>query len=252
MGDLIDDDVIESFLSGGGGGELHTVQDVFRLAVTEFSKADLVFGQGTVDALDEAHLLMLLELKLPLCNTAELLSKWGSARLTSVEVASLRKLIRRRVVDKVPVAYLCKGCYFQGEQLYVDSRALIPRSHIGELLNPASKHCLFPPPRGGKQQQRLTRPRLSRVRSVLDLCTGSGALDISAHRLFHQAQQAEGEEKEGEEGEGERLVVHASDVSGDALAVASINLESKGLSHSITLFQGDLFDALPPAPSSSS
>ena len=264
MGDLIDDDVIESFLSGGGGGELHTVQDVLRFAVTEFSKVGLVFGQGTMDALDEAHLLILLELKLPLCSTAELLSKWGSARLTAAEVAALRKLIQKRVTDKIPVAYLCKGCYFQGEQLYIDSRALIPRSHIGELLSPQSKHCLFPQSRrgaGGKPQKQQQQPAglsLANVRSVLDLCTGSGALAIAAHRLLHHAQHAQQAEGAQQEERGERedreertrqdVIVHATDVSGDALEVARINLERKGLTDSISLFRGDLYAALPSGP----
>jgi len=269
MPDLIGDDVVDSWtaLSRTGAAssgasaaapaaasELQTVGDVFRYAITEFSREEhaLAYGQGSVDATDEAHLLLMMHLNLPLSSTGAFMRQWGKSRLTGFEVSALLALITKRVRDKVPVAYLCKGCFQQGEKLYVDERCLIPRSHIGELLAPKSRFFLFKDNIAIRNESTSTStskskrgPRapgpleplpisLRSVRSVLDLCTGSGALAILAHRTLLQHNEDPG------------LVVHAADISSAALDVARINLQRKQLTSAIHLFCGDLWAALPP------
>ena len=259
MPDLIGDDVVDSWTalsrtgvassgaSAAAASELQTVGDVFRYAITEFSREEhaLAYGQGSVDASDEAHLLLLMHLSLPLSSTGAFMKQWGKSRLTGPEVSSLLALITKRIRDKVPVAYLCRGCFQQGEKLYVDERCLIPRSHIGELLAPKSRFFLFknniavanevkskrgPPAPGPSEPLPIS---LRSVRTVLDLCTGSGALAILAHRTLQHNEDPE-------------LVVHAADISSAALDVARINLQRKQLSSAIHLFCGDLWAALPP------
>lgn len=242
MGDLIDDNLIDSFLGHGTPQQdLQTILDVFRFALTEFSRPEalLSFGQPAIDAMEEAHLLMILQLRLPLSSTAEFLERWGSSRLTSLEVETLTELIAKRAEKKIPVAYLCKGCFQQGEQFYVDERALIPRSFIAELLNHQSKHFLYRTKRG-KQARAAASPsvsptvELSNIRSVLDMCCGSGALAILAYRML---QHNSGGLWDG--------IIHAVDISPPALEVASINIKSKGLGSRVSLFEGDLYQALP-------
>ncbi|HSR81638.1 MAG TPA: HemK family protein methyltransferase, partial [Hyphomicrobiaceae bacterium] len=63
------------------------------------------------------------------------------------------------------------------------------------------------------------------IGTILDLCTGSGCLAILAALVFPQA------------------VVDASDISIDALAVATRNVADYGLDERIALSQSDLFEA---------
>jgi len=240
MGDLIDDEVIHSYLgrADSSAGELQTIGDVFRFAITEFSRPSLSFGQATVDPTDDALLLLLLHLKLPLSSTSTFLKNWGRARLTQAEVHALRALIARRVTDKVPVAYLCKAAFQQGEKLFVDERVLIPRSHIGELLAPKSRFFLYRTPTTKSTAAPWGLPlQLPGIQSVLDLCTGSGALAILAYRMLASL------------GDGRSRVIHATDISADALAVAEINLRDKRMDKDVVLARGDLFAALSGAAS---
>ncbi|MBN2714247.1 MAG: peptide chain release factor N(5)-glutamine methyltransferase [Deltaproteobacteria bacterium] len=64
--------------------------------------------------------------------------------------------------------------------------------------------------------------------TVLDLCTGSGCVAVAV------ASECPG------------VTVHATDISPEALAVAARNVAKHDLSQRITLFEGDLFEALPP------
>ena len=251
---------------------LRTVLDVFRYAVTRFSQAGapfhaarpshraapasppatalplLAFGQSTTDATEEAHLLLLLFLSLPLTPTADFLRVYGRARLSQPEVDALLLFVERRCgradacgqrASRTPVAYLLKGCFLQGERLYVDERALIPRSFIAELLSPASKYCLFDAPHGARPPASAGRRRsAASVRRVLDLCCGSGALAILAFRLL----AARGGGAEGEGGEG--LSIDCADICAGALEVCRRNIRDKGLELHIRTHLGDGFGAL--------
>jgi ribosomal protein L3 glutamine methyltransferase len=64
------------------------------------------------------------------------------------------------------------------------------------------------------------------VRTILDLCTGSGCLAILAALSYPDAE------------------VHAADISADALEVAARNIADHGLRDRITLHEGDLFAPL--------
>jgi len=64
------------------------------------------------------------------------------------------------------------------------------------------------------------------VRSVLDLCSGSGCLAIIAANVFGNAR------------------VDAVDISVDALAVAARNVEEYGLGDRVRLVESDLFGSL--------
>lgn len=107
-----------------------TLRDVFRYAVSRFSAAGLVFGHGTTNALDEAAFIVLEGLHLPV----DRLDIFLDARLTQADVARLAGLIEARVATRKPAAYLLNKTYIQGVPFYVDERAIVPRSFIGELL----------------------------------------------------------------------------------------------------------------------
>ena len=187
-----------------------SVRDLFRYAVSRFNGADLAYGHGATNAVDEAAFIVLEGLKLPI----DALDPFLDARLTRAERARLIALIDARVSTRKPAAYLLNRAYIQGVPFYVDERAIVPRSFIGELLF----HGLVGP--GAP----IDEP--SAVASALDLCAGGGSLAVLAARVFTNA------------------MIDAVELSADALAVARRNVEEHDLADRVTLHQGDLFAPL--------
>lgn len=192
--------------------ELLTIRDFLRWAVTGFRAGGVVHGHGTSSAIDEAAFLILETLKLPVDD----INPWLDARLLESERQTLADIISRRIVTRVPSAYLVKRAYIHGVPFYVDERVIVPRSYIGELM--------FSGIFGGEDVSLVEDP--SQVMSILDLCTGSGCLAILAAGLFPDAE------------------IDAVDLSPAALEVARINVEDHGLSDRIRLLEGDLYTAV--------
>ena len=192
--------------------QLSTVRDFLRWALSEFRRARVVHGHGATSAIDEAAFLILESLKLPVDD----INPWLDARLLDHEREMLAGIIRARVENRTPAAYLVKRAYIHGLSFHVDERVIVPRSYIGELM--------FSGIFGGEDAPLIED--VSQVTSVLDLCTGSGCLAIIASGIFPEAE------------------VDAADLSPDALDVARINLAEHGVEDRITLLQGDLFEAV--------
>jgi len=186
---------------------LRTLRDVLRYAVTRFNERPIFYGHGQLDAFDEAAFLVTRAMKLPM----ERMEIFLDAFLTHAEINTLIELIERRVKKRVPVAYLLGEAWLQGYRFWVDSRVIIPRSFIAELLKDRLAPWIKDP---------------GAVHSVLDLCTGSGCLAIIAADLFADAK------------------VDAAEISVDALAVAARNVEEYGLGERVRLIESDLFQEL--------
>jgi ribosomal protein L3 glutamine methyltransferase len=197
-----------------GPGELQTVLDHLRYAVSRFQEAGVVFAHGTTDSVAEAAFLVGEALHL----RPEQFESFATARVTAVESKTILDLIAARVTTRKPAAYLVNKVYMRGLPFYVDERVIVPRSFIGELLE---THF------GGAESEgaSLIDDPLA-VETVLDLCTGSGCLAILASRHFPNA------------------VIEAVDISKDALGVAARNVADYGLEEQITLHHGDLFAPL--------
>ena len=184
-----------------------TVRDWLRFAVTRFNEAGLSFGHGTTNARDEAAYLILHTLKLPLDRLDPFLDKTLSAE----EIEAVSRMLHRRVEQRVPAAYLTNEAWLGDFRFYVDERVIVPRSYIAELL----RDELSP----------WVKDRES-VGATLDLCTGSGCLAILLAQIFPNAR------------------VDATELSSDALEVASKNVSDYGLEERIRLVRGDLFAGL--------
>ena len=195
------DDILDAFV---------TLRDFFRYAVSRFNGANLAFGHGTTNAVDEAAFLVLEALHLPI----DALDPFLDARLLPAERARLLALIEARVATRKPAAYLLNRAYIQGEPFYVDERVIVPRSFIGELLF------------SGLVGEGALIENADEVATILDLCTGGGSLAILAARVFPHAR------------------IDAVDLSADALAVAKRNVDAHGLGERISLHEGDLFAPL--------
>jgi ribosomal protein L3 glutamine methyltransferase len=187
-----------------------TLRDWFRHAVSRFNAAGLAYGHGTTNAVDEAAFVVLEGLRLPI----DSLEPFLDARLLPEERRRLAELIDARVETRKPAAYLLGRAYIQGVPFYVDERAIVPRSFIGELLftGLVGEGGLIEAPEA--------------VAAVLDLCTGGGALAILAARVFPNAR------------------IDAVDLSADALEVARRNVSDHGLADRIALLEGDLYQPL--------
>jgi len=196
-------------------GELRTLLDFVRYAVSCFVEAKLVFAHGTTDPVAEAAFLV--------CETLHLhpdqFETFATARVTAAEGEKILDLIARRIATRKPAAYLVNKIYMRGLPFYVDERVIVPRSFIGELLE---SH--FGGEDGEEAGSLIDDP--SSVHHVLDLCTGSGCLAVLAARAFPNA------------------AIDAVDISKDALAVAARNIADYGLGERITLHRGDLFEPL--------
>jgi ribosomal protein L3 glutamine methyltransferase len=193
-------------------GELLTLLDFVRYAVSRFVEAKLVFAHGTTDPVAEAAFLV--------CETLHLhpdqFETFATARVTAREAKAILEVIARRVTSRKPAAYLVNKIYLRGLPFYVDERVIVPRSFIGELLD--SHFGVGSDDDGGSL---IEDP--GSVKHVLDLCTGSGCLAVLAARSFPQAR------------------IDAVDISKDALDVAARNIADYGLGERIKLHRGDLF-----------
>ena len=188
--------------------ELSTLRDLMRFAVSRFTEAKLFFGHGSDNAWDEAAYLLLHSLNLPL----DRLDPFMDARLTGAERTTTLEIIRRRITERLPAAYLTKEAWLGDFRFYVDERVIVPRSHIAELLSEQLNPWVNDP---------------WAVERVLDMCTGSGCLAILAAEAFPEA------------------AVDAIDLSPDALAVARINVDDYGLGERVRLIHSDAFAAIP-------
>ena len=202
-----------------GAGELLTLLDFVRYAVSRFTEAELVFAHGTTDPVAEAAFLVCEALHLH----PDQFEAFATARITSAEGKKILDLIGRRVTTRKPTAYLVNKIYMRGLPFYVDERTIVPRSFIGELLD---THF------GRQENEEYDEEDGSligdpaSVHRVLDLCTGSGCLAILASRNFANAE------------------IDAVDISKDALAVAARNVGDYGLQDRLKLYRGDLFKPL--------
>jgi ribosomal protein L3 glutamine methyltransferase len=198
-------------------GELSTLLDFVRYAVSRFNEAGLVFAHGTTDPVAEAAFLV--------CETLHLhpdrFEAFATARVTAAEAKKILDLIARRVVTRKPAAYLVHKIYMRGLPFYIDERVIVPRSFIGELLD---SH-FSGEGEGADDAGSLIDDPLG-VERVLDLCTGSGCLAVLAARAFAQAQ------------------IDAVDISKDALDVAARNVAEYDLQDRVTLHRGDLFEPI--------
>jgi ribosomal protein L3 glutamine methyltransferase len=196
-----------------GAGELQTLLDFVRYAVSRFTASKLVFAHGTTDPVAEAAFLVTETLHLH----PDQFEQFAHARVTRAEGQKILDLIERRISTRKPAAYLVNKIYMRGLPFYVDERTIVPRSFIGELLD---SHF------GDGEDDTSLIGDPTDVESVLDLCTGSGCLAILAARHFPHA------------------AIDAVDISKDALAVAARNVSDYGLDERVTLHRGDLFAPL--------
>ena len=178
--------------------------ELLRETARAFRAARLHFGHGTATPRDEAAWLVGHVLGIHPGDV-----HFHPKDASAAEVNRIRAIARRRVRERIPLAYLLNEAWLDGRTFHVDRRVIVPRSYISELL------------RGGLQPWRR-RP----VRRALDLCTGSGCLAILTALAFPRAQ------------------VDASDLSKAALAVARINVDRYRLRRRVRLVRSNLFSAL--------
>ncbi len=192
------------------GVRLDTAKDFVRWGASAFNRAKLHFEHGTSNAVDEALNLVLHALSLGHDIPPWLLD----GRLTDAEKRAAYDLLRRRVEERKPYAYITNKARFAGLDFYVDERVLVPRSPIAELIESGFEPWI----------------EAERVSRVLDLCTGSGCIGIACAYAFSDA------------------AVDATDVSDGALDVARINADKLHVADRVLFHKADVFDGLPEAP----
>lgn len=184
-----------------------SLESIIRSSAQLLEQADLFFGHGTDNAIDEAAWLVLHAMG---HSPAEPVEDY-QALLNDEQVAAVNALIQRRITERKPAAYLTNQAWFAGLPFYVDERVLVPRSPLAELIHEGLVPWVEP----------------DEVTHVLDMCTGSGCIAIACAYAFENAH------------------VDGVDLSTDALDVARINIAEHQLTQRVTAIESDLFTALP-------
>jgi ribosomal protein L3 glutamine methyltransferase len=188
----------------------HTAAETVGAAIARVARklesAHVHFGHGTDNARDEAAEMVFFAAGLVHHLGAEAYPK----RLTPARRARIDALLERRITLRVPLAYLTHRAFFAGLELYVDERVLVPRSPIAELV----------------LQRFSPWVDARRVRRILDVGTGCGAIALACAEAFPRAQ------------------VDAVDVSAAALQVARRNQRRLGLAKRVRVLRSDYFAAV--------
>lgn len=188
--------------------ELKTIGDVMRYLVTVYDESDIYYGHGAENAFEEAQLLLAPVLNLEFSEIEE----FYSSRLTKREKQKIAQLAARRILERIPTAYLTNVSWFCDIPFYVDQNVLIPRSPIAELIRNRFAGYIDP---------EVEHPQ------ILDLCTGSGCIAIATAAAFDRNAQ-----------------VDAVDISEDVMDVLYANIENTGMEQTVYPVMSDLFEKL--------
>lgn len=186
--------------------QTNTARKLIYWAERELGAADLFYGHGTTNALDEAVYLVFAALGLEYYCADDLLDEPCSHD----NAVLATQYVRRRIESRKPAAFITGTAWFAGLRFEVNEHVLIPRSPIGELIEKR-----FSP--------WVASDSVSRI---LDLCTGSGCIAVASALAFPEA------------------TVDAVDISPEALAIARRNVAGHGVGERVALFLGDLFEPL--------
>ena len=186
-----------------------TVAELIRSTAQRLKRAKLVFAHGTSDPVAEAAFLVGETLGI---HPDHIDARAGMA-VTAAQEKKISALAERRIRTRKPAAYLLKRIYMRGVPFYIDERAIVPRSYLGEILDSE----IF----AGESFSLL--PDADSIGTVLDLCTGSGCLAILAALRFPKA------------------TVDAVELSKDAIEVARKNVAGHRLKKRVRPLRGDLF-----------
>ncbi|MBE7085398.1 MAG: peptide chain release factor N(5)-glutamine methyltransferase [Clostridiales bacterium] len=152
---------------------------------------------------DEAEWIFALTLNMPKSSvgTEEYI-------LRTAEAKKIIAIVDERLTGR-PLWYIIGDADFYGYKIKVDERVLIPRPETEELAS-------------------LVIGAVEDGQSVLDLCTGSGAIAIAVYNELKK--------------QGKNVKMTAVDISEDALTLAKENAENNGAD--ITFVRSDLFKRL--------
>lgn len=182
------------------------VEQLIRSIASQFDDAELAYGHGTDNSLDEAAWLVFAVLGLSHDAAADVYS----AEVSKAQAERALALAERRISERKPLAYLLQQAFFAGHEFYVDERVLVPRSPFAELINDRFAPWIA----------------AADVHRAVDLGTGSGCIAIAIAHAFDQA------------------LVDAVDLSPEALAVTRINIERHGVGDRVEAIESDFFSAL--------
>jgi ribosomal protein L3 glutamine methyltransferase len=185
-----------------------TLSGLIAASEARLTQAGVAFGHGTLNAFDEAVWLVLWRLGLPLDTD---LQDVAEQTLTPEQQSACTALIDERITTRKPAAYLTQEAWLQGVSFYIDERAIVPRSLIAEVLADGTIDAWLS----------------DQTARVLDLCTGNGSLAVLAALAWPDVQ------------------VTGADISDDALAVATINVDRHDLQERVKLVHSDGLSALP-------
>ena len=182
------------------------IRSVIDRVADEFDRAGLHFGHGTDNALDEAAWLVGHHAGIEPVDLEDHLDD-GVSPNTAKRIGDTAQA---RIQTRRPLAYLLHEAWFAGLKFLVDERVIVPRSLTAEFILERFEPWIEA---GG-------------VKTILDLCTGSGCMAIACAQAFPQAR------------------VDAVDLSPEALEVARVNVEQHGLRERVHLVRSDLFEQL--------
>ncbi|GAC1300368.1 MAG: 50S ribosomal protein L3 N(5)-glutamine methyltransferase [Steroidobacteraceae bacterium] len=188
------------------GAAAETVGGAIDRVARALNSARVHFGHGTDNARDEAAELVFFAAGLAHESGAGVYCTTLNAR----SAARVAALLKRRIGERIPLPYLTHRAFFAGLELYVDERVLVPRSPIAELI----------------VQRFEPWVDARRVRRILDVGTGSGAIAAACAMAFPKGR------------------IDAVDISLAALTVARRNVRRLRLKTRIRVLKSDYFDAV--------
>lgn len=171
------------------------VDALIEACADRLARESVAFGHGGANPRGEAELLVMGFLE--------------NHPLDERTRGALDDLLERRIVQRVPSAYLTGEAWFADRWFAVDPGVMIPRSPIQELIRSDFQPWLCRTPE-----------------TVLDMCCGTGCLGLATALQFPDAR------------------VTLADVDEAAVANARINIERFALADRVQARQSDLFDGL--------
>lgn len=181
-----------------------TVAGLIAEAADALTAAGVAFGQGTDSAWDEATVLVLT-----VTGLADDAASLG-VEIESAAETQARALLARRIDERIPLAYLLGRWWFAGFEFLMQPGVVVPRSPIGELLLAGLSPWLIEAPE-----------------RILDLCTGSGSIGITAAHVWPGSE------------------VDLVELDPETASLARQNVALHGLDDRVTVYEGSLYQPLP-------